>query len=86
MVALRIPYPNPARSRHVKISLLVNFDSVRHAITFAARFFSENPSIFQAAIGAEIVRTNISLFAVIHVKFLSIREKKPSHSAAIILS
>src|SRR5215813_6470576 len=78
MLAIRAPNPDSFRASYVEIALLVDLDSIRHAITFLSRFLAEYTSVGKCATLADVIDTNVPLFTVVNVHALAIgRESKP---------
>src|SRR5262252_7700022 len=72
VMPLRIPNPDAFGTSHKDGAILVDLDSVGHAIISAAGFFPEDASIGQRTIRRDIINANISELTIVDVEALSI--------------
>src|SRR5271156_4126323 len=70
-----VPHPDSSGPGDKNISLFIQLHAVGHTVAFASGLRSENSSIGQRCVRSEIVNTNISLLAIVHIEFLAIRRK-----------
>src|SRR5580704_1996670 len=85
-MALRVPDPDSSRPGDVNIPATIDFHSVGNSFASSARFLAKNATVCERSVGPEIINSNVALFAVVHIKLLSIGRERQTIGLGKFLS
>src|ERR1700733_5191236 len=78
MMAGRIPNPDPQRSGHEDVALLIDTHPIWNSIVRRARLCAELATVRQRAAWEKIVNADVPSFAIVHVKMPAVGRERQS--------